>query len=165
MPSNCDARFEPATSTRRRSRRSGRLFRAPTTKRSRNGCSASQRSDQAHCAHCAARIRRARSSRSSGIDKLIAALAGQPAEVLELLERIDDLVFAAISGDELALTELRSAVADGDRPNWTPTWSSNRASSICDAHCRSAASASTAGVQRPERAVAAIDVLCVLFEE
>ena len=39
-------------------------------------------------------------------DQLADKLAGQPAEVLELLERIDDLVFDAISGDHQALAEL-----------------------------------------------------------
>ena len=46
-----------------------------------------------------------RSSRARD-DELADTLAAQPPEVLELLERIDDLVFTAISGDDRALAEL-----------------------------------------------------------
>ncbi len=40
------------------------------------------------------------------VEELAEALASQPPKVVELLERIDDLVFAAIGGDERALSEL-----------------------------------------------------------
>lgn len=96
-------------------------------------------------------------------DRLANALAAQPPEVLELLERIDDLVFTAISGDDRALTELEvlwpTVVAELD----TELVEQSReqylrcALSICG-QC-------VEGEHHPERAAAAIDVLCVLFEE
>ena len=48
----------------------------------------------------------AKVERKSSLEGLAEALAAQPPEVLELLERIDDLVFAAIAGDGGALAEL-----------------------------------------------------------
>ncbi len=106
---------------------------------------------------------------SSGVltraaDELVETLAAQPPKVLEMLERLDDLVFAAIGGDRQALVELGtcwpSVIADLD-PNVIEQsreqylrcalsiWSE-----CVDAHTND-----------PKRAVSAIDVLCVLFEE
>jgi len=123
-----------------------------------------QRSDPAHSRQEQMLTAGPEPKGASGIDKLIASLAGQPAEVLELLERIDDLVFAAISGDELAMTELEvlwpTVVADLD-PDLVEQSREQYlrcALSICS-------DCVEGGVQRPEQAAAAIDVLCVLFEE
>jgi hypothetical protein len=96
-------------------------------------------------------------------EQLADALAGQPAEVLELLERVDDLVFAAISGDNCALAELEVL--------W-PTVSSELDASLVEQsreqYLRCALSICSDSVQgemrRPQRAAAAIDVLCVLFD-
>jgi hypothetical protein len=123
-----------------------------------------QRSDRAHSRQEQMMTAPVDPAGASGIDKLIESLAGQPAEVLELLERIDDLVFAAISGDESAMTELEvlwpTVVADLDQDLVEQSREQylRCALSICS-ECVEG------GVQRPERAAAAIDVLCVLFEE
>jgi GTPase-associated protein 1 len=99
-----------------------------------------------------------------GIDDLVATLAAQPAEVLELLERIDDLVFAAIGGDDRALTELEvlwpaaTAELDADLVEQSREQYLRCALSIWSECVQGE-------VQRPERAVAAIDVLCVLFDQ
>jgi hypothetical protein len=95
---------------------------------------------------------------------LMEALAVQPPEVLELLERVDDLVFAAIAGDEPALRELQllwpAVVADLD---------AELVDQSREQYLRCALSIWSDCVddqmQRTERAVSAIDVLCVLFEE
>ncbi len=84
--------------------------------------------------------------------------------VLEMLERVDDLVFAAISGDAQALAELEVAwplaaselepeLVEQSREQYL-----RRALAIC-------ADFAEGEVRRPERALAAIDVLSVLFEE
>lgn len=123
-----------------------------------------QRSDRAHLRQEQMLTAPPDPTSASGIDKLIASLAGQPAEVLELLERIDDLVFAAISGDELAMTELEVlwptviAELDEDLVEQSREQYLRCALSICSDCVEQ-------GVRRPERAAAAIDVLCVLFEE
>jgi len=123
-----------------------------------------QRSDRAHLRQEQMLTAPAEPNSASGIDKLIVSLAGQPAEVLELLERIDDLVFAAISGDELAMTELEVlwptviAELDEDLVEQSREQYLRCALSICS-------DCVEGGVQRPEQAAAAIDVLCVLFEE
>lgn len=100
----------------------------------------------------------------STVDELVEALASQPPEVLELLERVDDLVFAAIGGDDRALSELQviwpAVAAELDE---------NLVEQSREQYLRCALSIWTecveGEVRRPERAVAAIDVLCVLFEE
>jgi hypothetical protein len=97
-------------------------------------------------------------------DKLAESLAGQPPEVLELLERIDDLVFTAISGDDRALAELQVlwprvvGQLDADLVDQSREQYLRCALSICG-------ESTDDQVQRPERAVSAIDVLCVLFDE
>jgi hypothetical protein len=123
-----------------------------------------QRSDRAHSRQEQMLTASPEPASANGIDKLIASLAGQPAEVLELLERIDDLVFAAISGDELAMTELEVlwptviAELDEDLVEQSREQYLRCALSICSECVEQ-------GVRRPEQAAAAIDVLCVLFEE
>ena len=67
--------------------------------------SVGQRSDLAHERFSGAAAT-ASPARTSRVEGLVMALATQPPEVLELLERIDDLVFTAIGGDDRALTEL-----------------------------------------------------------
>ncbi len=90
--------------------------------------------------------------------------AGQVPEVLELLERVDELVFAAIGGDDRAVTELEVlwplivADLDEDLVEQSREQYLRCALSICR-ECVDGE------VERPERAAAAIDVLCVLFEE
>jgi hypothetical protein len=123
-----------------------------------------QRSDRAHSRQEQMMTAPAGPASTRGIDKLIESLAEQPAEVLELLERIDDLVFAAISGDELAMTELEvlwpTVVADLDEDLVERSREQylRCALSICSESVEG-------GVQRPELAAAAMDVLCVLFED
>jgi hypothetical protein len=124
----------------------------------------SQRADQAHPAHQTSAIAAESPSRAEELDALAASLAKQPAEILELLERIDDLVFGAISGDARALaelevlwpltvSELEPAIAEQSREQYLRC-----ALSIC-------ADLDESEGRRPERAVAALDVLRVLFEE
>jgi len=98
------------------------------------------------------------------LDQLAERLAHQPAEVLELLERIDDLVFSAISGDARALAELEvlwplaEMDLDPDLVEQSREQYLRCALAICSDQAESEA-------PRPERALAAIDVLSVLFEE
>ena len=81
-----------------------------------------------------------------------------------MLERIDDLVFAAISGDASALAELEvlwpltAAELESDLVEQTREQYLRCALSICGDFAEGE-------VRRPERALAAVDVLCVLFEE
>ena len=100
----------------------------------------------------------------STIDDLARSLADQPPHILEMLERIDDLVFAAISGDSTALGELEVLwpTVAGDLDPVLVEQSREQ-------YLRCALSiwneCVDGQIRRPERAVAAIDVLCVLFEE
>ena len=101
---------------------------------------------------------------AKSVDELTELLANQPPEVLEMLERIDDLVFAAISGDSKALAELEVVwplAADELVPDLVEQ--------SREQYLRCALSIWSecvdGGVKRPERAMSAIDVLCVLFEE
>ncbi len=98
------------------------------------------------------------------VEELAAALASQPPEVLEMLERIDDLVFAAIGGDERALAELEvlwptaagelePALVEQSREQYL------RCALAIWGECVEG------DVRRPERTAAAIEVLCVLFEQ
>jgi hypothetical protein len=100
----------------------------------------------------------------STVEELVEALAAQPAEILELLERIDDLVFAAIDGNERALSELQVLW-----PTVAAELDEELVEQSREQYLRCALSIWTecveGQVRRPERAVAAIDVLCVLFEE
>src|SRR5262249_51459289 len=97
-------------------------------------------------------------------EDLAASLAVQPPEVLELLERIDDLVFAAIGGDDRALSELDVLWAMA-----TTELDEQLVGQSREQYLRCAFSmwgeCVDGDVTRPERAVAAIDVLCVLFAE
>jgi GTPase-associated protein 1, N-terminal domain type 2 len=122
-----------------------------------------QRADLAHRAAQFGLLTETR-TKASHLEDLAEKLAEQPAEVLELLERIDDLVFDAISGDPkalaelevlwpLATTQLDETLVEQSREQYLRC-----ALSICSDFSES-------GVQRPERAVSAVDVLCVLFEE
>jgi hypothetical protein len=103
-------------------------------------------------------------NRQAHLDQLADKLAEQPPEVLELLERIDDLVFAAISGDARALSELEvlwpvaAADLDPELVEQSREQYLRCALAICSDF-------SGDDAQRPERAASAVDVLCVLFEE
>jgi hypothetical protein len=123
----------------------------------------SQRTDQSHAPH-AARVAVETDSRSADLDTLAERLAQQPADILEMLERIDDLVFAAISGDAHALAELEvlwpltvseldAELAEQSREQYLRC-----VLAICN-------EPGEGGASRPEKALAAVDVLCVLFEE
>jgi hypothetical protein len=127
------------------------------------GRTALKRADQAHAGHQAEALVDA-PARPSYLDALAEKLAAQPPEVLELLERIDDLVFSAISGDVQSLAELETlwpAAAeqlDADLVEQSREQYLRCALAIC--------SDSPPGQsERPEKALAAVDVLCVLFEE
>ncbi len=102
--------------------------------------------------------------RQRAIDRMFETLAAQPAHVLEVLEHLDDLVFAAIGGDEPALAELQVL--------W-PTAAGDLAAGSCRTIARAVSAlrlsiwseAADARVRQPEKAISAIDVLCVLFDE
>jgi hypothetical protein len=97
------------------------------------------------------------------VDQLAGLLAGQPSEILELLERIDELVFSAINGDDRALVELEvlwPAVAD-ELDVYLIDQTREQYLRFVLAICSDCVGEE---VRKPERAVAAIDVLGVLFE-
>jgi hypothetical protein len=121
-----------------------------------------ERSDAAHSpAHACGTPSGAATVRA--VDQLAGLLAGQPSEILELLERIDDLVFSAISGDVRAMVELEvlwpavTAELDAFLIDQTREQYLRFVLAICS-DCVGE------DVRKPERAVAAIDVLSVLFE-
>jgi hypothetical protein len=122
-----------------------------------------QRADAAHRAYQSSLVIEG-SSKPSYLDELAGRLAEQPREVLELLEQIDDLVFGAISGDRQALAELErlwpmaASQLEGELVEQSREQYLRCALSICN-------DLAEVGVQRPQRALAAVDVLCVLFEE
>jgi hypothetical protein len=130
---------------------------------SSNRAAASQRADAAHRRRPNGVTVEDR-ARSSHLNALAEKLAEQPPEVLELLERIDDLVFAAISGDGQALAELETlwpqtaAELDDELVEQSREQYLRCALSICSDFSENV-------VQGPERALSAVDVLCVLFEE
>ncbi|MEX0977665.1 MAG: hypothetical protein WDZ48_02365, partial [Pirellulales bacterium] len=127
------------------------------------GGATKQRADLAHRATQAGLLMEG-SAKISHLNELADKLAEQPAEVLELLERIDDLVFGAISGDHQALAELEvlwpmaASQLDETLVEQSREQYLRCALSICSDFAEG-------GVQRPERALSAVDVLCVLFEE
>jgi hypothetical protein len=104
------------------------------------------------------------SMRPTRCEQLADALVNQPPEVVELLERVDDLVFAAIGGDPSALAGLQelwpTVVADleGELLEQSREQYLRCALSIWS-ECVEAQ------LRDPARAVSAIDVLCVLFNE
>ncbi len=123
-----------------------------------------QRADGAHLRrHAILESVKNRTTKST-VEELVASLAGQPAEVLEMLERIDDLVFAGIDGDDRALTELQVLW-----PTVADELDAGLVEQSREQYLRCALAIwndCVAGqIRRPERAVAAIDVLCVLFED
>ena len=81
-----------------------------------------------------------------------------------MLERIDDLVFTAIDGDDRSLGELQVLW-----PMVAAELNEDLVEQSREQYLRCALSIWTecveGEVRRPERAVAAIDVLCVLFED
>jgi hypothetical protein len=93
-----------------------------------------------------------------------ATLTQQSAEVVELLERIDDVVFAAIGGDERALAELEVLWPLAAQELDPELFEQSReqylrcALSICS-EC------SNEAIERPDRAMAAVEVLCILFDD
>lgn len=122
-----------------------------------------QRADQAHPQH-AASMALEEPQRAQELDLLAERLSQQPAPILEMLEKIDDLVFAAIAGDTGALAELEvlwpltASELEPELVEQTREQYLRCALSLCGE--------SAEGIRaRPERALAAVDVLCVLFEE
>jgi hypothetical protein len=122
------------------------------------------RADAAHTRPTKAHEEFVAPARRQSIDRMFETLAAQPAEVLEVLERIDDLVFAAISGDPAALAELQVLW-----PCATSELPPDVVEQSREQYLRCALSIwSQAGEvhdKQPERAISAIDVLCVLFDE
>lgn len=123
-----------------------------------------QRADGAHLRrHAILETVKNRTTKST-VEELVASLAGQPAEVLEMLERIDDLVFAGIDGDDRALTELQVLW-----PTVADELDAGLVEQSREQYLRCALAiwndCVEGQIRRPERAVAAIDVLCVLFED
>jgi hypothetical protein len=121
-----------------------------------------QRADAAHKARQGLLVEGR--SRTAQLDALADKLAEQPPAILELLERVDDLVFAAISGDRGALEELESlwpkvaAQLDDELLELSREQYLRCALSICS-------DVAEDEIVRPDRALSAVDVLCVLFEE
>jgi len=101
---------------------------------------------------------------NASLDRLTTTLAAQSPAVLELLETIDDLVFASIKGDAAALAELEvlwplaQMDLDPDLVEQSREQYLRCALSIWG-ECLDE------GMSRADRAVSAVDVLCVLFEE
>lgn len=124
---------------------------------------AQQRADQPHPQH-ASSMALEEPERAKDLDQLAERLSQQPAPILEMLEKIDDLVFAAIAGDTGALAELEvlwpltASELEPELVEQTREQYLRCALSLCGD------SAEGMGA-RPERALAAVDVLCVLFEE
>lgn len=122
-----------------------------------------QRADRAHPQHISS-VTVEEPMHAEALDHLAERLAQQPAPILEMLERIDDLVFAAIAGDTGALAELEvlwpltASELDADLVEQTREQYLRCALSLCG-------DTATGDRARPERALAAVDVLCVLFEE
>ncbi len=122
-----------------------------------------QRADQPHPQH-ASSMALEEPERARELDQLAERLSQQPAPILEMLEKIDDLVFAAIAGDTGALAELEvlwpltASELEPELVEQTREQYLRCALSLCGD------SAEGIGA-RPERALAAVDVLCVLFEE
>jgi len=122
-----------------------------------------QRADLAHSQH-ANSMALEEPERAKDLDQLAERLSQQPAPILEMLEKIDDLVFAAIAGDTGALAELEvlwpltASELEPELVEQTREQYLRCALSLCGD------SAEGMGA-RPERALAAVDVLCVLFEE
>lgn len=109
-------------------------------------------------------LQSAESSRTRSLDRLVQQLAAQPAEVLEFIEQIDDLVFEAIDGSPQALANLQLL--------WPLAWDRldrELVEQSREQYLRCALSIWNECIERrdrrPERAVAAIDVLCVLFDD
>jgi hypothetical protein len=97
-------------------------------------------------------------------EDLMATLAEQPAEVLELLERVDDLVFTSIAGDEGAMSEL-SALWPTVVAKLDPVVVEQSKEQYLRCALSIWSECAEARLKQPERAMSAIDVLCVLFEE
>jgi hypothetical protein len=124
---------------------------------------AQQRADLAHPQHMSG-MALEEPERARDLDQLAERLARQPGPILEMLEKIDDLVFAAIAGDTGALAELEvlwpltASELEPELVEQTREQYLRCALSLCGD--------SAEGIRaRPERALAAVDVLCVLFEE
>lgn len=122
-----------------------------------------QRADQPHPQYSSS-IAIEEPERAKDLDQLAERLSKQPAPILEMLEKIDDLVFAAIAGDTGALAELEvlwpltASELEPELVEQTREQYLRCALSLCGD--------SAEGIRaRPERALAAVDVLCVLFEE
>ncbi len=123
----------------------------------------SQRADGAHLRMERAMAATANCARKGSLESLAEALAAQPPSVVDLLERIDDLVFAAIGGDRRALGELEVLW-----PIAAEELDEDLVEQSREQYLRCALSIWTesvdGGLERSGRAVAAIDVICVLFE-
>ncbi len=137
---------------------------APQAARSLDNSTSRQRSDAPHIRPASILSALEPRASASAVASLAHSLAGQPPKVLELLERIDDLVFSAIGGDERALTELEvlwpiaGQEIDEDLFEQSREQYLRCALSICGESVEGE-------TKRPERALAAIEVLCVLFDE
>jgi hypothetical protein len=124
--------------------------------------SANQRADGAHIRTERAVIA-AKRARKGSLEGLAEALSAQPPAVLELLERIDDLIFAAIAGDDGALAELEVLW-----PIVSDELDDDLVEQSREQYLRCALSIWTECVdddlQSSRRAMSAIDVICVLFD-
>lgn len=135
----------------------------PEPELSRDNDMATERFEAAHERQAGPLVEHASSAMSQQTSQPATA-PGEVPEILELLERIDDLIFSAISGDDRAVTELEVlwpavvAELDDDLVEQSREQYLRCALSICR-ECVEGED------ERPERAVAAIDVLCVLFDD
>jgi len=93
------------------------------------------------------------------------ALNPQSAEVLQELERLDDIVYEAINGQEAALIEVKTLWPKILEQLGDELLAESRAQYLRYALSIWEECAQGKGVRNPARAVQALDVLCVLFNE
>jgi len=86
-------------------------------------------------------------------------------EILEKLERLDDAVFDAVEGKRLALATLRALWPEVCRELGDDLLAESRAQYLRYALHVWDEYAGSGGVRDPSRAIHAMDVLCVLFDE
>ncbi len=94
-----------------------------------------------------------------------ATLAPDSPEVLQKLEKLDDLVFEAISGKQSALEQLRAYWAEVCIELGDDLLATSREQYLRHALSIWEESVDPDGLREPTRAMQALDVLCVLFDE
>jgi hypothetical protein len=121
---------------------------------------------RAHAAHC----QFARSMDAAAAAKLAAvapsqALEAASPEILEKLEHLDDVVYEALSGQQTALEELQTLWPAVLAELGDDLVAESREQYLRYALAISEQCVAADGVRDPARAVQALDVLCLLFNE